>query len=73
VCFNGPRADEYWHRDNGQPRPEPTDEDLRAEHAAVVRDAMGPPPLLHHRRKRYRKHCSEVQRMRRRLKLKATK
>jgi hypothetical protein len=45
MCSNGPRADEYWHRDNGQLRPEPTDEDRRAERAAAVRDAMGPPPL----------------------------
>jgi hypothetical protein len=82
VCSNGPRAEAYWHRDNGLPRPEPTDEDRRAERAAIVRDAMGlpplppPPPQGRHRRRHYRakhRYRSEMQRIKRRLKLKATK
>jgi hypothetical protein len=66
---------------NGQPRPESTAEDRRAEHAAAVRDAMGPPllpppPQERHRRRRYRvkhRYRSEMQRLKRHLKLKATK
>jgi hypothetical protein len=79
---NGPRAEAYWHRDNGLPRSDPTDEDRRAERAAIVHDAMGPPPLPppppqgRHRRRQYRakhRYRSEVQRMKRRMKLKAIK
>jgi hypothetical protein len=82
VCSNGSRAEEYWHRDNGQQRPEPTDEDRRAERAAIVRDAMGspplppPPPQGRHRRRQYRtkhRYRRKMQHMKRRLKLKATK
>jgi hypothetical protein len=44
VFSNGPMAEKYGHRNNGQPRSEPTQEDRRAEHAAAVRDAMVPSP-----------------------------
>jgi hypothetical protein len=72
VCSNGPRAEAYWHRDNGLPRPDPTVEDRRAERAAIVRDAMDPPPLPppppqgRHRRRQYRakhRYRSKMQRL----------